>query len=270
VSKTAVVTGATSGLGGAFAKRLAAQGFNLIVTGRRQEKLQQLAADLTKEYKIEVYPILAELCSDQDLQKLIEAIRAKGSIEILINNAGFAGNAPNWMAMDQTTSEQMINLHQIVPMKLISIVVPEMIRQGKGTIINVASMGAFMPNRRSTVYGATKAFLVLFSESLHLELKSKGIKVQALCPGFIDTDFFRNYSAELKKQIFTQSKPASPEAVVDYSIKCLKRKNQVICMPPGPLKNLFGLSSFMPRTMLYSLVESRDPTLKTAPSRSGR
>jgi uncharacterized protein len=257
MSKTAVITGTTSGLGTVFARRMAAQGYDLIITGRRQELLQKLSGELKREYKNKITPIIAELCNDQDLQKLIQAIQNTENIEMLINNAGFGGGAKSYLETEPAINEQMVKLHQIIPMRLIKAVLPGMVKQSKGTIINVASMAAYMPLAKAATYGATKAFLALFSESLAMELKPKGIQVQALCPGFIDTDFFRNWTQEDKKNIFSRFNAAPPEFIVDYSLKCLKNKDQVICMTPGRVKTLHGLCCLLPRTVLYKMMQSQ-------------
>ena len=159
MSKTAVITGATTGIGAAYAKRLATDGFDLIITGRRREIIQKLADDLVPQHGVKVNTIIAELSDDNDFQKVVDAIRATEDIEMLINNAGYSGYARHFVETDTAEHEKMVKVHQIVPMRLISIVAPAMIKRGYGAIINVCSMSAFLPLPSVSVYAGTKAFL---------------------------------------------------------------------------------------------------------------
>jgi uncharacterized protein len=250
MSKTAIVTGATSGMGSAFARRFAADGYNLIITGRRSEIIRKFADDLITQRKVEVKVMIGELSDDKNIDALLDMVSADQNIEILVNNAGYSGGRKQFADIIQAECEQMIKVHQIVPTRLIRAVLPQMLKRKKGAIINVASIGAFMPLPGSSIYCPTKAFLALFSETLYLELKDKGIKVQALCPGAVDTDFFRSFPPEKRQSQLKQYRAASPEAIVDYSLKSLN-KGKVLCLPPGTLKTLHGIYSFLPRSILY-------------------
>jgi len=256
MSKTAVITGATSGIGAAYAKRLAADGYDLIITGRRQEIIHKIASNLTKQHSIKVNVIMAELSNDNDIQKVIDAIKAAENVEILINNAGFSGYMKDFIEVEYTHYEQMIKVHQMTPLRLISVVIPEMVKQGSGVIINVSSIGAYLSTPQGGVYQGTKAFMKLFSEGLYQELRDKGIKVQALCPGFTDTNFARAYMTEdeyekMAKSVKNITMP--PEAVVDYSLKSLK-KNKVICIPGVINKIMTILMPTLPRGIYYKLM----------------
>jgi short-subunit dehydrogenase len=255
MSKTAVITGATSGIGAAYAKRLAAEGYDLILTGRRQEIIQNLADDLTGQYDVNVNVIIAELSDDDDIQKLIDAIKTSENIEILINNAGHSGYFKEFLEVDPSHYEQMIKVHQTVPIRLISIVAPKMVKRRKGTIINVASVAAFNPAPKFNVYASTKSFLKSFSEGLHQELKDKGIKVQALCPGLTETNFAKDYltEEEFGKIIGSMKKiTMSPEAVVDCSLKHLKKK-KVVCIPGTINKAMASFLAMIPRGLYYKI-----------------
>jgi short-subunit dehydrogenase len=119
----------------------------------------------------------------------------------------------------------------------------------RGAIINVSSIGAYFPAQKSSIYIGTKAFLKLFTEALHLELKNKGIKVQVLCPGFVDTDFHRFTTVEKKNKMAKRVQKTSPETVVDCSLRSLK-KNQSICIPGVSYKAMCGLISILPRNVV--------------------
>ena len=126
MGKTAVITGARQ-IGAAYAKRLATDGFDLIITGRRREIIQKLADNLVAQHRVRVSVIIAELSDDNDFQKVVDAIRATEDIEMLINNAGYSGYPGHFVETDMAEHEKMVKVHQIVPMRLISLVGPQMI-----------------------------------------------------------------------------------------------------------------------------------------------
>jgi short-subunit dehydrogenase len=257
MSKTAVITGATSGMGAEYARRLAAEHYDLIITGRRKEQIEKLAEDLRKQYGVGVNVVIAELSEDSDIKKLTDAVEATENIEILINNAGHSGYMKYFVDVESDHYERMIKVHQIVPMRLIKLVAPGMIKRGKGAIVNVSSIGAFSAMPEVHVYQATKAFLKMFSEGLYQELREKGIKVQALCPGFTDTNFAKDYLAEdeyLKYTNKIKMMMAKPEKVVDYSLKRLKG-NKVVCIPGLLNKFMVTIFSLLPRGMYYSMAK---------------
>jgi uncharacterized protein len=257
MGKTAVITGATTGIGAAYAKRLAADGFDLIVTGRRREIIQKLADDLVAQHKVEVSVIIAELSDDNDFQKVVDAVKAKEDIEMLINNAGYSGYARHFLDTDISEHEKMVKVHQIVPMRLISIVAPAMIGRGRGTIINVSSVAAFMPVPSVSVYAGTKAFLRFYSGCIYQELRDKGVKVQALCPGYTATDFAKDYwPKELYDETVAKAKgmTMSPEKVVEYSLRSLD-KDKWICVPGMSNKAMVKLFPALPMGIYRGLVK---------------
>ena len=255
MTKTAVITGATSGIGAAFAKRLAADGYDLILTGRRHEIIQKLADELTDKHKIKVMVILAELSDDNDIQKVIDAINSADNVEVLINNAGFSPDEKHFMGMEFRDVERMIKVHQIVPVRLAYVVVPKMEIRSKGTIINVSSVGAFLPSPNIIIYGATKAFLKAFSESLYMDLRQKGIKVQVLCPSLTRTDFHRELSEERYKLISSKYRWMTADEVVDYSLRCLKKNNQPTCIPSIRGKLYNAIVPALPKSIYYRIEE---------------
>jgi uncharacterized protein len=254
LSKIALITGATSGIGAEYAKRLASQGYDLILTGRREQIIQKLADDIAKQFNIKAKVIIAELTDDADIQKVVDAIKTAENLEILINNAGYAGPFILFAEKDMQESERMIKVMVTVPMRLIYAALPEMSKKGRGTIINVASISAFVPNKKWSIYGASKASLKSFSESLYLEVKNKGIRVQVVCPGPVDTGFWKNLPAE-KAIMSKRFKITSPESVFDNSLRDLE-KNRVVCIPGATTKFLMSLSSFLPRSYIYKITDT--------------
>ncbi len=183
---TALVTGASAGLGAEFCRQLAGRCDRIIAVARRGERLRELAGEL--EGRVEVHPVEADLGSLEGVARTLEALRQQGPVDYLVNNAGFStfGQFADLGIDDQRA---MVSLHADATISLCRAAVPFMRERGRGWIINVSSLGAFLPGRGLAVYGATKAFLNYFSQALQQELDGSGIEVQALCPGYIRTEF---------------------------------------------------------------------------------
>jgi short-subunit dehydrogenase len=251
-NKTALITGATSGIGAAYAKRLACQGYNLILTGRRKEKVTALANELSQAYHVNVEVIIVELSDSIELDTLVDRIENL-NINILINNAGFGINK-YFNDEDPRTQEEMVRVHIICPIRLIHAVLPNMISRGGGVIINVSSVGAFLSIPKNSIYSGTKAFLRAFTESLHIELMGTGVKVQVLCPGLVRSDFHEKIGLSKSEQENTGLvRWRSPEEIVDISIKGIE-KNEVVCIPGWSTRIRIFLMSILPKQIYYSLV----------------
>jgi short-subunit dehydrogenase len=250
--KTALITGATSGIGASYAKRLACEGYNLILTGRRKEKITALANDLSQAYHVNVEVIIVELSDSIELDTLVDRIKNL-HIDILINNAGFGVNR-YFNDEDLKIQEEMVRVHIICPVRLIHAVLPDMISRGSGVIINVSSVGAFLSIPKNTIYSGTKAFLRAFTESLHLELIGTGVKVQVLCPGLVRTDFHEKIDISKEKQENTRLVSwRSPDEIVDISIRGIE-KNEVVCIPGWSTRIRIFLMSILPKQIYYNLV----------------
>ena len=186
---TALVTGASSGIGAVYADRLARRGFDLILVARNRERLEALAAKLVRETgrKVEVFP--ADLTNRQDIAQVEAALRSRGDITMLVNNAGFGAAAP-LLASDVDNMEEMIALNVSVLTRLTYAAVPGFVERGTGTLVNIASIVAISPETLNGVYGGSKAFVLALSQSLQHELKDKGVRVQAVLPGATATEFW--------------------------------------------------------------------------------
>ncbi|MFC2038288.1 SDR family NAD(P)-dependent oxidoreductase [Chloroflexota bacterium] len=255
MSKTAVITGATSGIGAAFARRLAVEGYDLIITGKSHDEVGDLLDDLKKPGDINANLVIAEFSRDEDIQKVLDAVNADHNIEFLVNCAGYRGPMKPFIDSDVSDFERMIKVHQVVPVRLISAVLPQMIERQRGTIINVSSMAAFLPVPEIGVYGGTKSFLRFFSEVLHQELRGKGIKIQALCPGYTLTNFAKDSMTEDEFNKLVNSVKflqMSPEEVVEHSWRHLKKKS-VVCIPGIKNKAMVFLLSLLPRNLYYKI-----------------
>ena len=254
--RVCLVTGATSGIGEAFSRHYAQQGYDLVITGRREEKLRDNADSISTTYGAEVHVVVGDLSDASCRKALLELIAGRDDIEVLINNAGF-GSGLSFPEGDIQVFSNMIAVHVSTPVELVSAVVPQMTRNKKGIIINVASIAAFTPVPGAAIYNGTKAFLVRFSESLYMKLRDRGIKVQALCPGFIRTDFHRRIGIEDEKRrnrgIITWM---DVDAVMRSSAHCLER-DKVICVPGFWYKVIYAFVRALPKPLYYRLISRR-------------
>lgn len=186
---TALITGASSGIGAVYADRLARRGFDLILVARNRERLAALAAKLSDETgrKVEVLP--ADLSDRKDIASVEAVLRTRGDITLLLNNAGFGAAAP-LLGSDIDKMEDMIALNVSALTRLTYAAVPGFVERGAGTLVNIASIVAISPETLNGVYGGTKAFALALSQSLQHELKDKGVRVQAVLPGATATEFW--------------------------------------------------------------------------------
>jgi short-subunit dehydrogenase len=189
MSRTALITGASAGLGSEFARQLAAQGKNLVLVARREEKLRALAAELSEKYPVRVEVVAADLSDPKAPQALFDYTAAHQiPIDYLINNAGSAG--PNLLDEgDWSEHAAYLELMMISVAQMCRLFLPPMRERGFGRIINVASFAGRLARKAGAHYGPSKAYLIALSEELALEHKSEGVLVSALCPGFTHTEF---------------------------------------------------------------------------------
>ena len=187
---TALVTGASAGIGEAFANLLAAEGFDLILTARRAERLRVLSASLTERHGVKVSGISADLADPAGPQRLYDELNEAGqTIDLLVNNAGFGG-VGRFEALDQVRQREMIDVNVSALTRLAGLMLPGMKARARGGIINVASTAAFQAGPFMAVYYASKAYVLSFSEALSEECRGTGVTVSCLCPGVTATEFF--------------------------------------------------------------------------------
>jgi len=226
----AVITGPTSGIGMAFAHKFASQGYNLLLVARRKQKLLELSNHLSKRYNIKADWISTDLSKEEDIKLIENKLSSLPRVDILVNNAGF-GVAGYFMEVALEEQLKMVNVHITSTIRFCKAVIPAMAEAQKGTIINLASFAAFMELPGSVMYSTTKAAVIKFSQALQTEVKSYGIKIQALCPGFTPTSFHSsiNRDAEFVKHIpgFLWT---SIDSVVETSLSKLNKK-RVVCIP---------------------------------------
>ena len=186
---TALITGASSGIGAIYADRLARRGFDLILVARNRERLNDLANRLADETGRAIEVVPADLGNKEDLKRIEALLRSDASITVLINNAGVGATAP-LLASDVDKMEEMITLNVSALTRLTYAAAPGFVARGTGTIINIASIVGVAPELLNGVYGGTKAFVLAFTLSLQKELADNNIRIQAVLPGATATDFW--------------------------------------------------------------------------------
>ena len=186
---TALITGASTGIGAIYADRLARRGHDLILVARNKARLVSVARRIANETSRKVETVEADLNSAADLHRIEDILRANTSISMLVNNAGVGATAP-LLASDVDKMEEMIRLNVTALTRLTYAAVPGFVARGNGTIINISSVVAVAPERLNGVYGASKAFVLALNQSLVHELTDKGIRAQAVLPGATATEFW--------------------------------------------------------------------------------
>jgi short-subunit dehydrogenase len=253
-NKTAIITGATSGIGKAFAYRFADLGYDLVITGRREDIISSIAKEISTKYGVSVEVLIVELSNKSDLTKLVQKVKSINKLEVLVNNAGFATRG-TFSENNIQIHKKMIDVHVQALVELTHAVIPNMQLRKQGTLINVSSMGAFIVGPHNTVYCGTKAFIRNFTESLHLELRHIGIKVQLLCPGFVYSNFHGKMGFNLNK--FQKNRGLirwmTPEDVVSASLRDLM-KGRVISIPGRSNRVTYHFSRFLPRSIFYRMI----------------
>jgi len=227
---TAVVTGASSGIGAIYADRLAKRGYDLLLVARNRKRLEALSSKLSGSTNANVEILVADLTSKADLRRVEDRLRNDARISLLINNAGAAWNGP-LAESDPDLLENIIQLNVIALTRLSGAIAPEFIKRRKGIIINIASVVALAPTLLGGTYNGSKAYVLNFTESMQNELGGKGIQVQAVLPGATDTEFWDIAGtpvATLPKEIVM-----SPEDMVDAALAGLDQ-NELVTIPSLP------------------------------------
>ena len=255
MNNTALITGASSGLGKEFALIHASKGDNLVLVARSKDKLNALKFELEKQYGITVYVIGKDL-SDQNAPKMIydELKTRKIQVSYLINNAGF-GDFGLFAETKWEKQLEMINLNVICLTYLTRLFLPDMIKNEFGKILNVASTAAFQPGPTMSVYFATKAFVLSFSEAIADELRDTGVTVTALCPGATETGFKAAAALE-ESNLFKGKQIASSREVAEFGYKKMMEGNTVVIH--GMVNKMLVQSvRFAPRNVVTKLARMK-------------
>lgn len=248
--RLAVVTGASAGIGAVYARRLAAEGFDLVLVARRRERLEELAAELTGKHGVTVEPLPADLIRDAGVKAVEDRIARAENLEFMLNNAGF-GTLGRFTDGPIENHDAMHRLHVLATMRLSHAALRKMKTRGKGALVNVSSVAAFICRPGNTSYYATKAWMNCFTEGLYLELKAarSPVRVQALCPGFTVTEFHDVMGFD--RQRVPSSLWMTAEDVVEASLRGLER-NQFIVVPGWRYKLIVWLLRLTPRSVMHA------------------
>ena len=248
IGKRALVTGASAGIGRAFAQRLATDGYDLILVARRREKLEALAEELQQSAGVNAEVIVADLTKPEDLLRVEDAAR---DVSLLINNAGFGAYQP-FVVIEPDVAEDLVRVHVLATVRLSRAALPNMVARGSGGIINVASLLAFSgslpPDRLPyrAIYAGGKAFVVTFTQALAGELADTGVMVSVCCPGVIATEFHDVQGIDM-----THLARMQPEEVVHASLAALQR-GEVVCIPALDSPEALEQLSEIQRTLIFS------------------
>lgn len=241
--KTALITGASSGIGYELSKVFAEHNYDIILVARNSIKLQELAIKLTKEFNISVHTIVKDLSLATSPQEIFDEIKKLPvSIDVLVNNAG-VGKVGLFHELDTDSDLEMIGLNINALTELTKLFSQDMVKRKEGKILNIASTGSYHPGPFTAVYYATKAYVLSFSEAISKELKPFNITVTAVCPGATKTNFAKNAGKSDTKGAMC------PEKVAKIAFKALEHNKRVIV--PGLLNKLFVK---LPRWLVIDMI----------------
>lgn len=240
----AAITGASSGIGAVFAHRLAAS-HDLLLIARRIDRLEALAAELRQQHGGLVEVVPADLADPPQLLSVEQRIAGEGRLDLLVNNAGFGTRGQFWEASIDTQA-RMHQLNVVAVLRLSHAALRSMVPRRSGALINVGSVAGFVRRAGSAGYGATKAWVVAFTEALHLEMQriDSGVKVQVLCPGFTLTEFHDAMNVQ-RERIASRPYWLKAEHVVDESLKALP-SGRLFVVPGWRYKLIVNLISTVP------------------------
>jgi short-subunit dehydrogenase len=251
----AVITGASSGIGEVFARRLAPT-HDLLLVARREAHLRALAAELSATHRTRAQALSLDLERTADLDTLAGRFRTEPAFELLVNNAGFGVDGPFWEGTPEP-QERMHELHVMATLRLCHAALGVLVARNRGAVINVASVAAFIHGPGSCGYSATKSWMTAFTEGLHLDLVRAGsaVRVQALCPGFTYTEF-HDVMGVRRESRAPRSFWLTPESVVDASLKGLG-KGRVYVVPGWRYQLLTAIVTRLPHGMRMALESAR-------------
>lgn len=250
---TCLVTGASSGIGVAFAELLARRGYNLVIVARRADRLNDLADRLRSEHGVVVQPVVCDLADIAQREELLAAVASSGRrVDILINNAGY-GMSGRWLDLDPDIERQMIDVVVTAPLHLCRALIPAMVRRGCGAVLNMGSIASFQPMPQMAAYGAAKAFSLSLASALHVELAGTGVTVTACCPGPVRTEFTAVAGGEQVASAIPEFAWKESEEIAAVALRELARGRRLVT--PGWVTSASALAArYAPQGLLLKMV----------------
>jgi short-subunit dehydrogenase len=244
----AVITGASSGIGAMFARKLAARQYDLLLVARREDRLRSLAAELAETYHVAADSLAADLADDGDLERVASAIHHAPNLGLLVNNAGF-GTLGYFFEIDVASQVQMHRVHVLASMRLTHAALTNLVPRGAGGVINVASVAAFSQSPQSVSYCSTKTWMNSFTEGLAIELAAKKspVKVQALCPGFTLSEF--HDTVGMDRRTIPKSLWMTADFVVEESLRGFDR-GKLFVIPGWRYKLIVAMMKALPGPLM--------------------
>ncbi|MCP3766534.1 MULTISPECIES: SDR family NAD(P)-dependent oxidoreductase [Streptomyces] len=241
---TALITGSTAGIGAAFARRLAADGHDLVLVARDIGRLREQATELHDRHGIEAEVLTADLSEDKGIETVAERLGdRKNPVDLLINNAGF-GNKGRYLDVPMADELRMLKVHCEAVLRLTTAAAETMRERGRGGVVNVASTAAFLP--RGT-YGASKAWVVQFTQGAAQDLAGNGVRLMALCPGFVRTEFHERAGMgtdNIPNWMWLDADKVAEAALADLA------RGRTVSIPDARYKTLMGVAKLVPRGVL--------------------
>jgi uncharacterized protein len=247
----AVITGASSGIGAVFARKLAARGYDLLLIARREDRLRSLATEMSETYRVSAGFMTADLAADADLDRVADRIRSEPRLGLLVNNAGF-GTHGFFFETDVQGQEQMHRLHVIATVRLTHVALANLVKQGSGGVINVASVAGFGQSPMNVSYCATKTWMNSFTEGLAIELsiKAPNVRIQALCSGFTLSEF--HDVLKMDRSAIPGSLWMSADFVVEESLRGFD-KGKLFVIPGWRYKLIVAGMKLMPGVLMRKI-----------------
>ena len=259
-SKTALITGASSGIGYEFTRLFAKNGYNLVLVARSEKQLMQVAQELQEQFGVSVKVIVKDLSNASAPEEVFTELEQEGvTIDVLINNAGFATYGM-FAEIDLATELQEVQLNMVTLTHLTKLFLPDMLKRRQGKILNVASTAAFQPGPLMAVYYATKAYVLSFSEALANELRGTGVSVTALCPGPTESGIQKR--ANMEDSALVSGKKMMDAARVAHSGYRALMASKTVVIPGLKNKLLAVAVRFSPRKVVTQVARSMQERVK--------